>query len=265
MSQLPALDEEGIPWSEAIKVAWTMIALLSDLCTRISVGGSLRRSKPRVGDIEIIAMPDPEKLSAFDKRCDLMLAWGWVRWRLKEDGSRIAWSERFKAGVFDGMPLDLFIVRPDRQWGPTAIIRTGGYRANRCLVTTAGVRNREGDMGILPKELSFDGGVIKRDGVTLDTPEEWDVYEAIGLPWVPPRLRSVETYQKTAADFRGQGVHRKYLGAAPEMHDWGWARRPDGRWAKLDVALLRERQPEVAQSLARLEEAGTTVKQESMF
>ena len=46
-------------YEEALKIAEEVKALLAPHCLRIEIAGSIRRKKPEVKDIEIVAYPSP--------------------------------------------------------------------------------------------------------------------------------------------------------------------------------------------------------------
>lgn len=153
--------------------------------------------------------------------------------------------------VFQALAVDLFVVLPDRQWGPTFLIRTGPGDANQVLVTPDGVRNRDGNVGVLPDGLKFDeGGVLRIGAGLLDTPTELATFAACGLPWLAPPLRSVWDYQLearfrlgTAADFVPRDVPPTDV-CAIVLADDGTPREdaiwtPKGDCVFLDPALAR--------------------------
>jgi hypothetical protein len=67
------------------------------------------------------------------------------------------------------------------------------------LVTREGQVNKNGDRGILPKPFEFRERELYKADTHLPTPEEGDVFEALGLPYIPPPMRSVGMYQNWAA------------------------------------------------------------------
>jgi DNA polymerase/3'-5' exonuclease PolX len=187
------MDKARLPLREAAKLALEVIALLGDVCERVAIGGSIRRGKPLVGDIEIVCSPVSEL--ALYRRCDDLLRMEVFTKRLNIKGTPIAWGPRYRAGVYRGVPLDLFIVLPDRQWGPTMVLRTGPNFANQALVTQIGRRSSDGVAGVLLPGMKFDEGAVWLNGQKLDTPEEWDVFYALRLPFIAPHMRSEETYR----------------------------------------------------------------------
>lgn len=260
-------DAPRIAWMQGVVAAWELMALLADVCARIAVGGSLRRSKPEVGDVELVIALDEAQVQPFRGRCERLLASGRVARRLNKNGFPIAWGERYRAITFGGLPVDLFIVQPDRQWGPTSLIRTGPGDANGVLVTTRGLTNHDGLPGVLPRGMKFAEGQVwqvDEDGVyqSLDVPRELDVFRACGLPYIAPHLRAAAYYQQTSRWMSGLskaevgGRHVVFQGDPRPLQDWGWARSPAGRWHRLDPAEKLRRDPLLAAEVEALKVAG---------
>lgn len=59
-----------VDWAVALEVARKVIAELELVCERVKVAGSLRRRKPAVGDIEIVALPAFRSLEPQERRVD---------------------------------------------------------------------------------------------------------------------------------------------------------------------------------------------------
>ena len=184
------------PLREMIPIALRIIGYLAAYCERIAIAGSIRRGKPIVKDIEIVCQA---RNGVLDMRCDELFAQRVLAKRQKINGNLLSWGPRYKAAWFGDVPVDLFIVLPDRTWGTTFLIRTGPADANGILVTQEGIRNRDGNLGILPKNMRFQDGFLWQYGLSLVTPEEEDVFHCVGLPWIEPHKRSVETYQMAVA------------------------------------------------------------------
>ncbi|MEO8608889.1 MAG: hypothetical protein ABI690_13440 [Chloroflexota bacterium] len=204
---------EPRPHAEMLLLAVEVVRLLAPYCTRIAVGGSLRRGKEMVGDIEIICQPDEQALPTGGRKGFIQVKQNAVNWicdRLREDeiftprlnpqGNPESWADRHKRAYYKGAKLDLLIVLPDRSWGYTMLLRTGPGDANSVLVTKMGVRNHDGNLGILPAAYKFfEGELWLGDLAPVPTPEEKDVFAALDLPYIPPPLRNVEMYQRWAA------------------------------------------------------------------
>lgn len=225
----------------ALNAALELMAMLGDVVGRIEIGGSLRRCAETVGDIELVMMPrfmqqqglfgaQGKPINLLDQRFHEMFVMGIVKKRYKDNGSLISWPDsdaRYRAMVYRGIPVDAFIVLPDRDWGPTMLIRTGPGAANGVLVTREGVTNREGNVGILPHHLTMNEGSLWDGATRLHTPEERDVFHALEMCYIEPHLRSVEAYQRAAAR---RAVYRSMGGArgsvVSTMSELHWRVRP---------------------------------------
>jgi DNA polymerase/3'-5' exonuclease PolX len=164
-------------YEQAKVIADALIEKLSPYCDRISIAGSVRRRKPEVHDIEIIAIPGIiDESNMFDeigKRelpSDLFLSW-----KVIKNGSRY---KQFT--LPEGINLDLFLVLPPAQWGVLFAIRTGPADFSHWIVTP------KYNHGALPGDCRVqDGGVYQRGGL-ISMPEEIDFLNLLGLGWIEP-------------------------------------------------------------------------------
>lgn len=184
---------------KGLVLAQEVLALLTGCYLRAEIAGSIRRQKAYVGDAEIVLHVGKDE--TLNTMCDKLASRGTFEKRRKTNGSLLSWGARYKAVNFKGFAVDLFIVRPDRQWGPTMVLRTGPHEANELLVTQRQKR------GILANDLYWQDGSIwqltamdKTGGapMRLDTPEETDVFNACGLPYIEPPDRTAELYTQLA-------------------------------------------------------------------
>jgi len=161
-----------------------LVKQIEPACERVEIAGSIRRQKPMVGDIEIVAIPKPS-VDLFDNKSycpDIVYrAIQGVMLhppRFEKQGQFYA---RFK---FFGMDTDLFITTPEK-WGCIFLIRTGSADFSRRIMT------RKWQGGYCPDNLSFrDGRMWSADSTEpLDTPEEIDVFRNLGLGWIEPENR----------------------------------------------------------------------------
>jgi hypothetical protein len=204
-----------IPFADGLAIAVDIIRLLEGSYQRIAVAGSIRRGRADVGDVEILLIPNKR----WHARTDELVTRGVLAKRLVNSagGKQLPrWGEklRWAAHTASGANVD-FYTADALNWGYQSILRTGPGEANDTLVTVDGVKNRNGHVGILPRNLIFNGGrlwklprpvaqryagdmTIPVGSVEIPTPEEEDVFAAVGLPWLPPDARSVALYQHYA-------------------------------------------------------------------
>lgn len=134
----------------------------------VSVGGSLRRGKETIGDIDILVGDDEpakvmEAFIAYPKVKDVMM------------------KGPTKSSVMleSGVQVDLRVVDP-KSWGAALVYFTGSKDHN------VNIRSIGVQMGLKLNEY----GLYERDsGKMIAGGTEEDVYEALGLHWMPPEIR----------------------------------------------------------------------------
>lgn len=178
-----------LPLRAAQAVAESVVAALRPACERIEIAGSIRRRRPDVGDVEIVAVSKvvtTEPMEFFGEATRVALLPDHVTALLRSGTlaphpERPANGERYKRLWIPatGLQLDLFIVSPPAQWGPILAIRTGPAEFSKRLVEA-----------LHPKGLRCEGGrVLDWGGVTRPCPEERDFFAACGVPWTEPEAR----------------------------------------------------------------------------
>lgn len=214
---------DRVSWNDGMVIASAFGERIRPVCARLCISGSLRRGKSTVGDVEMVARAayDAAGRDVLAGLLDDLVGRRVIEKRHKSNGHLHAWGARYRALWFQGMAVDLFIVQPDRQWGVTYLLRTGPGDANQALVTS---RQRG---GLMPDGVRMQDGALWRGDVRLDTPEEWHVFHALGLPWVPPYLRDEATYQRAARRRREIGWEwPSWLGHEPTAGYVWWGGRP---------------------------------------
>jgi len=163
------MTKQKIPLYEAEQIAQRVIAVLAPHCERIEIAGSIRRRKPEVGDIEIVASPkiitdlfgqpiEEHELDTFDFSSIGTLEMGGHKYK--------------KIALTEGPQLEI-------------LIRTGPAEYSHSFVTPKMYG------GLLPSPLRVkDGAIWKNELLPLETPEESDVYNLLGLPYVEPWERA---------------------------------------------------------------------------
>lgn len=174
-------NRNKIPRAVAMRVTEKLVELLKPYCQRVEIAGSLRRGKAEVGDIEIVVMPKLVESGLFgDMELDTQFfsaAMSGVEIRVRKGGT---WYKQFE---YQGMKVDLFITSPEK-WGCVYLIRTGSAEWIHKLVTP----RKYG--GLCPSHMRFQDGRLWEGQDLLDTPEEEDVFRALGLDFVEAELRN---------------------------------------------------------------------------
>ena len=155
---------------EALPLAEEIISHLRDAAPvdQIEPAGSLRRRQATIGDLDILATSkDPEKVM------DAFVGFGRVANVLAQGSSK-------SSVVLDnGLQVDLRVL-PRERFGSLLQYFTGSKEHNvelRSLALSKGL------------SLSEHGFIRKKDGAEILCAEEAEVYEALGLPWIPPEMR----------------------------------------------------------------------------
>ena len=167
--------------SKALALADAMAAALRDhpACDRVEIAGSARRWAETVKDIDLIATStDPEALSSFF--CELPLI---------GESSRSG-AAGARAVTHNGIAVDLRIVPPEA-FGNLLQHLTGSKQHNEALRTDAVKRGLHvSEYGILDDA----------DGITRTCATEEEVYEILGMAWIPPELRENRGELKAARE-----------------------------------------------------------------
>lgn len=194
--------------------AHALLTQMRPFCERCEIAGSIRRGKPEVKDIEIVAIPkwiaDPRppmtlfEVAATVERRNLLYEWAVgqtsLRW-IKPGTAEIVWWQpkpdgRYWRGLIaDGLKLDLFLAQPDN-FGIIMAIRTGSAEFSTALMARA---KRMG--------LPCADGYLTRGGERLATVEEQDVFALLELDYVePPERRCTKPESESITAIRALNV-----------------------------------------------------------
>ena len=159
-----------IPLGRAYPIAQSLIAEFKKVKGVVDAqpGGSLRRMRDTVGDLDIlVASKDPSAVM------DMFVKLPRIH--------RVLGKGPTKASIEfnDGLRVQLW-VHPPREFGTALVYATGSKEHN--------IRLRE---MALAKDLSLSDHSFKNilNGSEIFCATEEEVYETLGLPWIPPELR----------------------------------------------------------------------------
>jgi DNA polymerase/3'-5' exonuclease PolX len=173
----------------AREAAERIVSHISPAAVRCVVAGSVRREKPEVGDIEVVAQPaDGERLIRLLGEVGQSIkpgVPGVVPWPLKPDAKYM----RLHLPELE-CNLDLFLAS-ELNWGGLLLMRTGsgvGPRGNAFNGFTPGCFSRF-------KKLSGGGRMVgcrpmRPNGELLPLREETDFFDLLELDFIPPALRT---------------------------------------------------------------------------
>lgn len=156
-------------YKEALKAAEEIREGLLYFCKRVEIGGSIRRKKKEVNDIEIIAIPDCNKAFSLkrvlDKYEHIKGTFPGKYMRLQRD---------------DGIFIDLFFCH-ETNWWMIYVIRTGNADFSHFLVSRARVLGYRVEKGFI-----FD---VKEKVIEIES--EKQIFECLEMRWIPPEQRNL--------------------------------------------------------------------------
>lgn len=157
--------------AEALSVASRLIEQLKPHCYRVSIAGSIRRQQPEVNDIEIVVVPKPYQTGLFaDGVAKVMDNYPVVKGYFP-----CKYTRRI---LHQGICVDLFLV-DHANWGLQLAIRTGPADYSHKVLATGWVR----------RGFHCEGGYLQKNGKAVGILEERDLFELIGIGYVPAHLR----------------------------------------------------------------------------
>lgn len=178
----------------ATNISNNLIKALGSGCDRIGIAGSVRRGKPEVKDIELIAIPKigaprpmfGEKVTyknRLEQILDGLRRSGMIDPVKGGDKYKQFWLLEDRVHL---IKMDLFLVTPPAQWGVQMVIRTGPAEFSAWMVT------QKNKGGALPNGYHVEGGCVRaneQDDYIISMPEEENYFSFCGIDWIEPRER----------------------------------------------------------------------------
>ncbi|MCI4343737.1 MAG: helix-hairpin-helix domain-containing protein [Thermoplasmata archaeon] len=167
-----------LPIAEAYPIALALVRGLREGAgaERVEVAGSFRRGRETVGDLDLLVTTE-EAERAFDVFSALP--------QVKE--VRLRGGTKETVLLQNGLQVDLRVVEP-AAFGAALVYFTGSKDHN------VQIRSLAKDLGLRVNEY----GVLRGEERVAGRTEE-DVYQALGLAWVPPELREARGEVEAAA------------------------------------------------------------------
>jgi DNA polymerase (family 10) len=181
---------DRIPLGTAWPVAVNLLEGLKANCGEVleaTVAGSLRRMRSTIGDIDLLAASNApaavmRAFSGHPSVAEIMLSG----------------ETKTSVRLHNGLQVDLRVLEPER-WGAALQYFTGSQAHN------IRVREIAQKQGLSLSEYGFK----TKDGDEILCPSEEQVYETLGLPWIPPEMR----------EDRGE-IQAALAGELPQPVEW---------------------------------------------
>lgn len=175
---------------QAEQIARQLVEQMAPHCVRCEIGGSIRRQKAEVKDIEIVAVADWEwkQYDLFaEVQVNHLFEWAinasGIRWIKSGTSEIVDWQPqptgKYWRGLLPaGIKLDLFITSLET-YGLIYLIRTGSAEFSTALMSYAKTQTL----------YRVEGGWLMKGAEQVCTPDEERVFELLGLEYVEPNLR----------------------------------------------------------------------------
>lgn len=182
-----------VPLAAAEKVADELMEMLSPLCKKCVIAGSIRRQKSMVSDIEILYIPKmttiipagqllPVRVSAMEVAISYMRLGGLLALRPSTTGgTSFGPHVKFMVHVPTDIAVDFFATTAKR-WYNSLVCKTGGKKSNK-IISTAALK-----MGY-SWATSTEGFVNKSTGSIVPVKSEKDVFDFVRLHYLRPEDR----------------------------------------------------------------------------
>lgn len=169
-------DSKKFAYAEAHSIALAVLELLRPHCIRIEIAGSIRREKPEVKDIEIVAIPKPYQTGIFqDGIAEVVNQWQKVKGELEY--GKCKYTQRI---LPEGIKMDLFFAE-EGNWGLIFAIRTGSADYSHKVLANGWVK----------RGYKSENGYLTQNGKTYDVREEKDLFDRLGIQYVEPKHRTL--------------------------------------------------------------------------
>jgi len=150
---------------EAKQIYSDLAGVLSPYCEMMAVAGSVRRGKPLVGDIDIVAIP---KMGTLQGIIPMLFD------QVELNGPKLA---RLR---YHGAQIDIYYATPET-WATLLLIRTGSKESNIRLCSIAQGRGWK---------LHANGeGLFDQNGSRIAGSTEQSIFEALGVTYEEPWQR----------------------------------------------------------------------------
>lgn len=171
------------PFKTMMEAARLLVAKLQPACERIEIAGSLRRQRPLVSDIELVAIPKPI-LNLIGEPTE------WTEVDNLLDTLPVTFTKRgrkYQQFWFDGSILpfyvDLFLQPDPATWPVNFLLRTGSSEFSKRMVTSVAFGGHK------PDAYEIKDARVWLRGAPLDLTEEIEIFDLWRMDWIEPKDR----------------------------------------------------------------------------
>lgn len=174
------------PYAYMAAYADGLARTIAPVCERVAIGGSLRRKRPMIRDIELIAIGQPDRNLLGEPYYEngglerLMATWPITYLHNGARNKRFAFQERGKPGEY--VIVDLYLAQPDN-WGYILMLRTGSAGFTKRMVTP------KYHGGLKPDRLTLKNGYVLYRGETVPIDSEERLFELWEMDYIEPAAR----------------------------------------------------------------------------
>ena len=140
---------------------------LAPYCERIEIAGSIRRQRPEVKDIDLVLIPNNQGQLIYQ----LMQMMG---------APKLAGNKLIRCQM-PAIAVDIYVATPET-WASLLLIKTGSAKHNIKLASLAKAKGLK---------LHADGTGVTKNGDRIAGDTEESIFQALGLPYLPPEQREV--------------------------------------------------------------------------
>lgn len=203
------MSDGKIELAKARVIADKFIGLVRDQCLSIEICGSVRRGKQVVGDIEIVAIPDPTR--NLWARLDSLVVRGHMERALYGERQSVRWGNSYRGVMYMGAKVEIFAA-DQNNIGYIRALRTGPGDANTLLMTHLArnrwnVRFSDGYGWHVSYPVKFSDAFERVAKLRID--DEATFFRLVGLPVLMPGARDVDVYAHKLGD--AVMAHTDYL------------------------------------------------------
>lgn len=174
-------------------VAAKVIEHVASYCQRVEVAGSVRRGKPFVKDIELVAIAGKPLWDFLDSR---LLA-GTIQkatYPGKDGKTTYRWGPKYRGFVWAETRIEIFLA-DESNWGYLHWIRTGPDKANTAVMIAMSKKNAP---------FRFRDGYcymqqpanVPAERRKISIPDEPMLFSLLGMPYIEPKHRTAWQYEK---------------------------------------------------------------------